>query len=102
MFLDCHSLISLPDISIWDVSNVKKMNAAFGLCYSLIDIPDFTKWNFQNVIIISGMFFSCSSLKNLPDISKWNLRKDYDDAFVTFGTDNILLKGFLKLVRGDY
>ena len=100
IFVDCHSLIHLPDISKWDVSNVKYMNGMFSLCYSLIDLPDISTWNFQNVISIKGMFNCCSSLKSLPDISKWNLKEGYDDAWVKFGTDNILLKGIVKLAYG--
>ena len=100
MFIDCHSLISLPDISKWDVSNVKYMNGMFSLCYSLTDLPDISKWNFQNVISIRGMFNCWSSLKSLPDISKWNLKKGCDDAWATFGSDNFLLKGILKITYG--
>ena len=72
----------------------------FAFCYSLINLPDLSKWNFQNVISVRALFNCCSSLKSLPDISKWNLKTGCDDAFSTFGTDNILLKGILKIAHG--
>jgi len=39
-------------------------------CSSLISLPDISKWNMNNNIDISYMFYGCSSLSSLPDISK--------------------------------
>ena len=44
-------------------------------CTSLISLPDLTKWNTSNVIDMSNMFYRCISLISLPDISKWNTSK---------------------------
>ena len=72
MFYGCKSLISLPDISKWNTSNVNDMSRMFYLCNSLISLPDISKWNTSNVNNMSEMFDGCNSLISLPDISKWN------------------------------
>ena len=45
----------------------------FSECSSLISLPDISNWNINNVKIMGGLFYSCSSLKSLPDISNWKL-----------------------------
>ena len=72
MFLGCELLISLPDISKWDISKVKNMRCMFAYCDSLISLPDISKWNTSNVKDMDMIFIRCYSLKSLPDISKWN------------------------------
>ena len=72
MFSLCNSLISLPDLSKWNTSNVKYMSNLFSYCNSLISLPDISKWNTSNVTDMSEMFSGCNSLISLPDISKWN------------------------------
>ena len=49
MFLDCSSLISLPDISKWNVENVKNIRLMFSSCSSLIFLPDLSKWNITKI-----------------------------------------------------
>ena len=72
LFADCSSLKSLPDISKWNINNVTNISGLFAGCSSLTNIPDISKWNTNNVTNISGLFAECSSLTNIPDISKWN------------------------------
>ena len=43
----------------------------FDRCNSLISLPNITKWNISKVTIINNIFYSCQSLISLPDISKW-------------------------------
>ena len=50
------------------------MNAVFYNCKSLISLPDISKWDTSNVTILSSIFANCESLKNMPDISKWNTK----------------------------
>ena len=50
------SLLSLPDISKWNTSNVNEMNSMFSKCNSLISLPDISKWNTSNVTDMSDMF----------------------------------------------
>ena len=45
MFYECKSLISLPDISKWNTSNVRDMNNLFDGCKSLISLPNISKWD---------------------------------------------------------
>ena len=49
MFEGCSSLISIPDISKWDISNITNINGMFPKCYSLISITDISKLNFSNI-----------------------------------------------------
>ena len=72
MFSYCKSLKSLPDISKWDTTNVKDMSHMFSYCKSLKSLPDISKWDATNVEYMNSMFNGCKSLKSLPDISKWN------------------------------
>ena len=72
MFSDCRSLESLPEISRWNTKNVKEMRKMFSGCESLVSLPDISKWNTTNVTSFWSMFNGCSSLVSLPDISKWN------------------------------
>ena len=47
----------------------------FNYCNSLLSLPDISKWNVSNVNDMNEMFTDGSSLKSLPDISKWNTSK---------------------------
>ena len=49
MFYECKALISLPDISKWNTSNVRDMSYMFYECTSLISLPDISKWDTSNV-----------------------------------------------------
>ena len=65
MFSGCFSLISLPDISKWNVSNVASMYEIFNGCSSLISLPNLSKWNNNNLTDVFRMFNGCSSLISL-------------------------------------
>ena len=39
-FFECKSLISLPDISIWNTSNITDFSYLFSGCNSLLSLPD--------------------------------------------------------------
>ena len=43
MFYECSSLISLPDLSKWNITKVKNMSYMFWGCNSLISLPDIFK-----------------------------------------------------------
>ena len=43
MFCECFSLKSLPDITEWDFSHVKKMRNMFYKCLSLTSFPNSDK-----------------------------------------------------------
>ena len=53
MFSGCKSLLSLPNISKWNTSNVTNMSCLFDKCNSLSSLPDISKWNTSNVINMS-------------------------------------------------
>ena len=72
MFKNCKSLISMPDLSLWNINNSVDLSDLFYNCSSLSSLPDISKWNINNVLDISRMFFGCELISLLPDISKWN------------------------------
>ena len=69
------SLKCLPEIDIWDVSNVKYLNHTFYNCSSLKKIPDLEKWDTFEVINNKGVFDKCKNLENIPEISDYNKNK---------------------------
>ena len=72
LFNECIALESLPDISGWDTSNVTTMEKLFSKCNSLKSLPDICDWNISKVTNIEGLFYQCTSLTSLPNISKWD------------------------------
>ena len=62
MFYGCSSILSLPDISKWNINNVKNMSYMFNGCSSLICIPDISKWNTNNATNMSNMFSQCLNI----------------------------------------
>ena len=99
MFFKCSSLISLPDISEWDTSNVTDMSGMFGLCSSLISLPDISKWDTSNVNNMCVMFAFCSSLISLPDISKWDISNVTDMSGMFCGCSK--LESFPNIFKWD-
>ena len=55
MFSNCSSLISIPDISKWNVINVENMSRIFINCKSLSSMPDISNWKTQHVKIMDGI-----------------------------------------------
>ena len=47
----------------------------FSYCSSLESLPDISKWNLTNIKDISYIFNECKSLKSFPDISKIKIKK---------------------------
>ena len=56
IFNGCKSLVSLPDISKWDTSNVLDMSYMFNECSLLVSLPDISKWNTSNVLDMCKIF----------------------------------------------
>ena len=101
MFSGCKSLISLPDLSKWNTSKVKHINLMFSGCNSLILLPDLSKWNTSNVNYMNSMFSGCNSLISLPDISKWNTKNVIYKKYIFNGCHNLLTSHhriYMKLI----
>ena len=83
MFYNCSSLISLPNISKWNTSNIINMEYLFYNCSSLTKLPDISNWKTDNLKNMDNIFYGCDSLILLPDISKWNTNKvkNQEDIF---------------------
>ena len=56
IFDNCNDLISLPDISEWNTSNIKDMSYMFSNCTSLNSFDGISKWNTKNNINMAYMF----------------------------------------------
>ena len=74
MFKECRQLLSLNDISNWNISNVTNISRMFNRCSLLSVLPDMSIWDTSNVVDMASIFSWCNSLKSLPDISKWNTK----------------------------
>ena len=71
MFNECSSLISLPDISNWNISEVKNMSFIFNECNSLISFPNILKWNVLHIREKRNLFKGCfNALIDYSDITK--------------------------------
>ena len=81
MFDGCKSLISLPDISKWDTSNIKNMSYMFHNCWYLTSFPDISNWKINNVKNMSHMFHNCFSVLSFPKL-KWNISNVQDMSFM--------------------
>ena len=84
LFFNCQSLTSLPNISKWNIKNIKDMSYLFGGCESSISIPDMSKWDIRNVKYKRYMFRYSHSLMSLPNICSM----DFDDYFKAYSDDS--------------
>ena len=62
----------------------------FNGCCSLISLPDISKWNIKYVTNMDYMFRGCSSLISLPDISKWDIKYVINMDYIFEGSHNLL------------
>ena len=84
LFAQCTSLQYLPPFLNWDTSHVTDMSAMFDECSALTTLPDISNWDLRNVEDFRAMFSNCSSLISIPDISRWDTRKNTDLSFLFF------------------
>ena len=89
-FSHCSSLVSLPDISYWNMNNVYTISSLFDGCLSLSILPDLSKWEPITCELMSSVFRGCSSLKALPDISHWVTEKTQDIPEIFKGCSSLV------------
>ena len=77
MFSKNYSLLSIPDLSKWNISKVNDLSFMFFRCDSLLSLPDISKWNISNVKNMSSMFYNCCSLTSFPDLANWKKRTSF-------------------------
>ena len=75
MFNKCSSLLSLPDISKWNISKLRNISVMFYECNSLISFPDVSIWNNHSRLTVFNMFYKCNSLISPPDIYEPKISK---------------------------
>ena len=63
------------------MKNIKYIDSIFINCSSLLVLPDISKWNLKNVEYIDDIFLGYSSLLSFPDISNWNFHNIKDQYF---------------------
>ena len=56
----------LPDISIWNISNVLDLSNFFLNCESLESLPDISKWKVNSFAKMDNMFTFCKETLNIP------------------------------------
>ena len=85
LFSKCSSLIELPNLGDWEINKITDLSYVFDGCSSLKKIPDISRWNFVNEIKnISYLFQDCSSITEIPDISTWDISKTKKIHIATF------------------
>ena len=71
MFYGCLSVSSLPNISKWDISNIKNvkdMKSIFTKCYSLISLPDISRLRISFYNIDNDIIEECILLLFFPKV----------------------------------
>ena len=90
MFSNCISLTNLPNLSEWNVNNVIDISYLFSNCKKLISLPDISNWKTSNIIDCKYIFSNCESLTTLPDISKWNVNKITDMKYMFYNCKKLI------------
>ena len=90
MFKSCKSLISFPNISEWNYSNIIDISNMFYECKSLISLPDMSKWDTSNVTDMSYLFYKCESLISLPNISKWDTSNVTNMSYLFYKCESLI------------
>ena len=59
----------MPDISKWDIYEVKDLSSMFRGCTKLTKIPNLGEWDVCKVLFAKYMFYGCRALTNIPNFS---------------------------------
>ena len=60
------------------------MSVIFGKCYSLLSLPDISKWNLCSIKDINCLFYGCLSLNSFPNILRWNIENIEDKSCLNY------------------
>lgn len=75
MFLGCSSIITIPNIDLWNTSNVTNMSGLFRAAYKFND-PKINFWDVAKVRDMSEMFASAIDFNQ--DLDDWNTKSVID------------------------
>jgi len=87
---------NILEIKLIETETITDMSYMFYDCNSLISLPDISKWDIKNVTDMSYMFYNCSSLKSLPDISHWQFNENLNKLKMFIGCKRNLFPENLK------
>jgi len=73
-----------PDISQWNVSNVKDMYEMFYSCKNFNQ--DLSQWDVSKVKTMGGMFHECENFNQ--DLSQWDVSKVENMQYMFYGDEN--------------
>ena len=100
MFCYCENLDSLPDLSIWNIKNVKNMSKIFCGCKKLESLPDISNWKTKN--ISTDMFCGCEKLDFLNGISKMDISRVTNKNMIFFQFNTLKRLKDFDYVLGKY
>lgn len=80
LFFGCISIIDIPSIEIWDMSQVTDFTNLFR--YAENFNGDISRWNISNVASMKNMFDSAYSFNQ--DLSKWNTENVQDMSYMFY------------------
>ena len=82
MFYECENLLSLSDLSSWDMKNITDTSNMFSFCSRIENISFLNNWNMKNVTNTSGMFTGCTSINSIDSLKNWNMENVYDTSYM--------------------
>jgi surface protein len=100
MFHNCWSLNSFPNISNWNIFNVKNMSHMFHNCWSLKNIPGIEKWDLSNASNMSFMFHNCPI--DFNEIKKWNISKLQNSYQMFYNFNNYNLDDIKDMININF
>ena len=90
----------ISNIKIYITNSHCMFRGCKSLCNSLISLPDLSKWNISNVEDMSNMFYGCNSIKSLPYFYMLNKYKNYIIFEVTYKNNKD--EGKVKILGYDF
>ena len=97
MFWDAGNLVTIGDVSGWEIGSATRMSRMFQGASSLTGPLDLSNWDTRNVTLMYSMFHNASSLTSLGDISRWDVRNvtRMENMFNNVGLTHLDLSGWV-------
>ena len=82
MFYECENLLSLNDLSSWNMKNITNTSNMFSFCSRIENISSLYNWDMSNVTNTSGMFTGCTSINSIDSLKNWNMENVTDTSYM--------------------